>query len=258
LVSILVPAAIALATTVRAQDAATAVDRMVAAHGGMDAWRDAPSVTFTDEWGRPGSPETRISVVQVEQGRRRAVLEFPDMDATIGWDGEKAWSVNWSGGPPRFLALLNYYFVCLPWLVNDPGVVLHEPERRTLWNDPTEYISIEVTYRPGVGDTPDDYYVLFIHPETHLLRGCEYIVTYPTLVPEGKDHTPPHILVFDSLTTVEGLTVPAHFTIYDKDDEKTVYATCTIRDWSFSKPFDARRVEVPDGAAVDESLPKRR
>jgi hypothetical protein len=245
------------AAPARAGDADAVIERMVDAHGGMSAWRDAPSVTFTDEWSRPGSDDTRRSIVQVEQGRRRAILEFPAMDATIGWDGEKAWSVNWAGGPPRFLALLNYYFVCLPWLVEDPGVILHEPRSATLWDDPTEYISVRVTYQPGTGDTPDDYYVLFIDPQTYLLRGCEYVVTYPGLVPEGKEHTPPHILVYEESATVDGLTVPTRFTIYDKGDEKSVYASCTISNWSFSRPFDPARVEMPEGAVVDESLSGR-
>jgi hypothetical protein len=245
----------AFAGAVRAQESARqVVERMVAAHGGMEAWTEAPSVTFTDTWTRPGAPGARTSTVQVEQGRRRAVLEFPDMNATVGWDGEKAWSVNWSGGPPRFLALLNYYFVCLPWLVEDPGVVLHEPQTRTLWDDPTEYIAIRVTYEPGVGDTPDDYYILFIDPQTYRLHGCEYVVTYPGLVPEGMEHTPPHILIYESLTTVDGLVVPTQFTVYNKGDEKSVYARCAIRDWSFREPFDPTRVKMPEGAVVDESL----
>lgn len=243
-------------TRAQSADAARIVDRMIEAHGGMEPWNEAPSATFTDEWGRPGADGGRMSIVQVEQGRRRAVLEFPEMNATIGWDGEKAWSVNWEGGPPRFLALLNYYFVCLPWLVKDPGVVLHEPTTRVLWDDPTEYIAVEVTYEPGVGDTPDDYYILFIHPDTWMLHGCEYIVTYPTLVPEGMEHTPPHILIYDARATVDGLTVPTHFTIYNKSEEKSVYATCEIGGWSFSSPFDPARVEMPASAVVDESLPE--
>lgn len=235
-----------------ALDAGEVVGRMVDAHGGMAPFDAAPSVTFSDEWNRPGSDEGRRSVVQVEQGTRRAILEFPAMNATIAWNGKEAWSVNWSGAPPRFLALLDYYFVCLPWMAQDPGVVLHEPGGAKLWDDPVEYVTVRMTFGQGVGDTPDDYYVLYIDPQSHRLHACEYVVTYPGLVPEGMEHTPAHILVYDTYETVDHLVVPTHFTIYGKDH--SVYAACTVSDWSFKKPFDASRLEMPVGAVVDHSM----
>ncbi len=232
---------------------ADVVDKMVAAHGGMAAWAGAPSVYFTDEWTIPGAPMKMKSHVHVEQGDRRALLRFPDMDATIGWDGVDAWSTNWTmPNPPRFLALLNYHFLNLPWLVKDPGVVLGEPGTRKLWDDPSEYIAVRVTYEAGVGDTPDDYYVLFIDPDTYELHGCEYVVTYPTLIPEGAESTPTHILVYDTFELVSGLKVPTHFTVYKSD--RTEYAACAISDWSFSRPFDRSSVDMPGDAVVDRSL----
>jgi hypothetical protein len=223
---------------------------MTDAHGGMKPWADAPSVLFTDEWiGMGGATRTLV-----EQGRRRAYLDAVDGSSTIGWDGEKAWSVNMPPGtPPRFLALLNYYFLNLPWLVHDPGVNLGAPETGTLNGDPTQYITIMMTFESGVGDTPDDYYRLYIHPETHELKACAYTVTYKALLPEGVKSTPENTLVFDAWTTVSGLKVPTAFTIYKADH--SVYAKCAIRDWSFSEPFDAARMTMPEGAVVDESQP---
>ena len=48
----------------------------------------------------------------------------------LAWDGRRAWSENWNAPyPPRFMALLNYYFLNLPWLTSDPGVILGDPVR---------------------------------------------------------------------------------------------------------------------------------
>jgi len=231
------------------------VDAMIEAHGGMEAWASAPTVSFEDRFSRPGAEEpgpwTRVVV---EQGPRRAYIDVLGTDMHMAWDGEKAWSVNWKmPTPPRFLALLNYYFVNLPWLAKDPGVLLGQPGKAKLWDDPTEYITIKVTYESGVGDTPEDYYVLYIHPETHQLKGCEYIVTYKSLLPEGVAHTPPHILVFEEFETVSDLVVPTKYTIYETD--QSVYASCEIRNWSFSKSFDSSRMEMPEGAVIDETEP---
>ena len=129
------------------------VERMIAAHGGLEKWRTAPTVSFEDTL-QPAGGAPMISRVTVEQGPRRAYLDFPQMDARITWDGEKAWSENWQGPfPPRFLALLSYYFANLPWLAADPGVNLSEPGTGTLWDDPTEYITVNIIWRARHGRT---------------------------------------------------------------------------------------------------------
>ena len=234
--------------------AAEIVDRMVAAHGGMDLWASAATVSFEDEF-RIGETETAPpSRVTVEQGPRRAYIDFPGTPTRLSWDGERAWSENWGGPyPPRFLALLNYHFLNLPWLARDPGVQLGEPDRARLWDDPLDYVTIRITYGEGVGDTPKDYYVLYIHPATYELKATEYIVTYSSLLPEGVEASSPHILVYDSYERVNGLLVPSHYTIYEEDH--SIFATCAVRDWSFERPFDLDRMTMPEGAVVDESTP---
>lgn len=252
--ALLVFAAVPAQASYPAMNSYAIIDSMIEAHGGMDRWANAPTVSFEDEF-KPGSAEQGSpSRVVVEQGPRRAYIDIPGTEMRLSWDGEKAWSENWQGTyPPRFLALLNYHFLNLPWLARDPGVQLGEPGRGRLWDDPTDYITIKITYGAGVGDTPRDYYTLYIHPETHRLAACEYIVTYKALLPEGVEAAPPHILVYDEFTEVHGLSVPTRYTIYDKDH--SVYASCDVRDWSFTRPFDASRMIVPAGAVVDDSTP---
>lgn len=242
-------AALALLGATPAEEGVPApVQKMIEAHGGLEAWRSAPTVSFTDEWS--GGRATRVTV---EQTSRRAYLEVPGTEARIAWDGEKAWSENWTmSAPPRFLVGLNYYFLNLPWLTMDPGVQLADEGRVSLGDDPTAYHAVRMTFASGVGDTPDDYYLLYIDPQTWRLHGCEYIVTYRAVLPEGVDATPPHDLLFEEFETVDGLVVPTRFTIYEKDG--SVYAACSIRDWSFREPFDESRLVMPEGAVIDESL----
>lgn len=229
------------------------VDAMIAAHGGMETWAAAPTVSFVAEF-RPGEAAAGQPMrVTVEQGQRRAYIDAVGTEMRMAWDGEKAWSVNWQvPTPPRFLALLNYYFQNLPWLARDPGVNLSPPGRAQIPGDATDYLTVKMTFDAGTGDTPDDYYLLFIDPETHLLRATEYIVTYQAILPEGVEATTPHLLVFDATTTVGGLVVPTHYTIYEGD---AVYGSCAVSDWSFQEPFDPARLEMPEGAVVDTSAP---
>jgi len=231
----------------------TVVLDMITAHGGLVAWRAAPTVSFEDEFSSPGSPSA-VSRVMVEQSRRRAYLDFPADSASIAWDGAECWSTNWKQPyPPRFLALLNYYFLNLPWLTADPGVKLGDPVPGRLFDDPTEYATVMMTFEAGTGDTPDDYYRLYIDPVTKRLKACAYVVTYRALLPEGAASTPEHILVFDEHATVNGLVVPTKYTIYGTDH--SVIAACSVRDWAFDRPFDEARMVRGEGGVVDSSTP---
>ena len=173
----------------------------------------------------------------------------------MAWDGEKAWSQNWPlPSPPRFIALLNYYFLNLPWMALDPGVELSDAGTAKLFDDPTEYKTVKMTFGEGVGDTPDDYYILYIHPETHRLHATEFVVTYESLLPEGVPSSPPTVLIYDKFAEVEGLVVPVHYAVYMKANQ-ALFLTCSVEDFSFRQPFDTSRMEMPDGAVLDTSVP---
>ena len=232
------------------------VARMIEAHGGLEKWRSAPTVSFEAALLPPGADAPLVHRVTVEQGARRAYLDFPGMNAKISWDGEKAWSENWKGPfPPRFFALLSYYFMNLPWLAADPGVSLSKPGTARLWDDPTEYITVKMTFEPGVGDTPEDYYLLHIDPTSYRLRAAELTVTYAAVLPSDVD-VMTEVIVYEEFATVDGLTVPAKASIYGKD-RSPLASFSEVRDWSFSQPFDESRMVMPSNAVLDTSSPIR-
>jgi hypothetical protein len=224
------------------------VRQMIEAHGGMDAWRSSPSIRFTERWGN--GPATRVAV---EQGARRVHQEVVGTSARMGWDGERAWSVDWKGAPPRMAAQLTYYFANLPWMTMDPGVELGTPATGKVWDDTTSYATVLMTFEPGVGDTPDDVFELFIHPQTHVLLACRYVMTYQAALPPGADRAPDHMVIFDRHETVNGLLVPTRFTVYEMDRRKI--GECAVTDWSFNQPFDAAMAMMPEGAVVDTTTP---
>lgn len=230
------------------------VIRMIDAHGGMAGWRTTSTVSFEDEFKSPGDSAATVSRVMVDQKTRRAYLDFPGTGQQIAWDGKRAWSVNWKQPyPPRFLALLNYYFLNLPWLTMDPGVKLAVAGEDSLWDDPTRYQVVKMTFMPGTGDTPRDTYRLYIDPESKRLKACAYKVTYRSLLPDSAESMPEHILVYEDYTKVDGMVLPSRYTIYATD--RTPLATCEIRDWAFDRPFDEKKMAMPDSAVVDESKP---
>lgn len=224
------------------------VREMVLAHGGMDAWRSAPAIAFTEQWG-----DGELTRVIVEQGRRRAYAERPATNARMAWDGERAWGLDWQGAPPRFAARLTYYFMHLPWMTQDPGVILGESGTGRLPGDSTSYATVSMTFEPGVGDTPRDTYELYIDPETKRLAACRYVMTYSAVLPEGMDQAPPSVLVFGDHQTIEGLVVPMQLTFHDMNGAAT--ASCTITEWTANASFDEAMVAMPGGATVDTTQP---
>ncbi len=227
------------------------VQKMIRAHGGMEMWSQAPTVSFTDSITPTGAAVGLSSRVTVEQVRRRAYIDYPATGMQLAWDGKKAWGINWKVPyPPWYLALLDYYLLDLPWIAGDPGVVLGPPGTARLWDDPIEYVSVRMTFAPEVGKGPSDYYVLYIHPDNYLLKAFRYAVSSRL---EQAGSSPELVLVYDRYRTVGGLVVPIHYTIYEPDREP--YAACAVRDWSFERPFEEQRMTVPEGAVIDTSIP---
>ena len=263
LIAMLAPAAYAQ----RPAAAQELARRVIAAHGGMAKWKAAPTVRFTHVMFQPGLPEGEnpwwIHVETVEQGSRRTYQDWPLDDAQIANDGKIVWSTNWDkGNPPRFMSGLTYYFLNLPWLTQDSGVKLSGPGKGKLPDSEKEYLTLRMTYEGEAGDTPDDYYVLYIDPETYLMAGTEYVVTYATMLdlfklpPEVK-FIGPLFHIFDDYATVDGLTLPSRYHTHGPPAGK-VYGEHTVLDISFRDRFDESRLEMPAGAVIDDSDPKRR
>ncbi len=89
--------------------------------------------------------------------------------------------------PYRFWALTPYYFLGIPFVFNDENASFEKLAEMKEFEG-KEYEQVKVTYNDKAGDSPDDYYVLLIDPETKLTRGAYYIVTSDLL---GRDSVGP-------------------------------------------------------------------
>lgn len=235
-------------------EAPSIVIAMIEAHGGMAPWRTTRTVSFESEFAGPEDSTSIVTRVMVDQERRRAYIDFPKTGESMAWDGKRAWSTNWAQPyPPRFIALLDYYFLDLPWLTMDPGVKMKVAGRDSLWEDPTQYHVVNMSFMPGTGDTPGDTYRLYIDPESKRLKACKYRMTYRSMIPDSMGTMPEHIVVYEDFATVDGRVVPTRYTLYRLDHSPI--GTTVVRDWSFERPFDEARMTMPEGAVVDESTP---
>lgn len=242
------------------------IHKMTKAHGGLDKWSEARSISFKAhlEFLFGNMPEY-FEAVTVHPESRKAYVDFLEANgekrASIAFDGQTAWSKGPRKGienaPPRFTAWRNFYLFNLPWLVHDPGVKLSEADMENNPEDLKQHLKVKMTFGENVGDTPKDYYVLYINPKTHLLDAATYNMTYASMLPPDAESLPASLLRFKSYQSTAGLKMVNEYEVYFKDNGQHII-NGKVKDWSLSNAFDLARLEMPEGAIPDKSNPRKK
>ncbi|WP_299385769.1 DUF6503 family protein [uncultured Lacinutrix sp.] len=183
------------------------------AHGGIDAWKSMKSLSFTQE------KESGKEVTLTNLDSREALIDSPN--STIGFDGETPWFVNktdgdYKGYNPKFGYNLMFYFYAMPFVLADDGINYADAEPLVI--DGVTYPGIQVTYNAGVGETPEDRYVMYYNPETYVMEWLGYTVSFV----EGIDKKELHFRKYGDWQEVNGLKLPNSITGYGfKNDKPT-------------------------------------
>ena len=233
-----------------------------AAHGGLDTYRAYKSVAYDlSDWPFAATPPLHDR--QTIDLTNRTVHIHGANNAggayTVVFDGKDAWVDDPAalGLPARFYYNTPFYFFAMPFVFADPGVKLESlPDFTT--GDGKTYRVLRASYGAGVGDAPDDDYVLYIDPTTGRLEFAHYIVTFRALADQNKtpEEMDRHVIAFD-WQTVDGLLVPATFHFHHFDAANITGApisTVTINNVQFSasRP-DQTLFQKPAGAVADRS-----
>lgn len=218
-----------------------------------ERWAEAQAVRteFTVNFG--GKVRLAGSLV-FETRTFRARIETTE-GVTAVFDGADAWVSPADAELPRarFHLLTWSYFLAAPFKLRDPGSRLDE--RGALLLDGRRYPAARLTFDAGVGDTPDDWYVVYRDPATDRLRALAYIVTYGAAVDDAERE--PHCATYDGFRYVDGAWVPSRLRIYNwRESEGPVgepigevlfgdIAFVTPAPGAFDRPADARRGPLP-------------
>lgn len=231
----------------------------IEAHGGLTRWFEGGALTFTYDY-QPVKGARRSSRQTVDLVSSRAYHDISaPVRGRIGFDGRTAWHALEEGEsyPARFWALTPYYFVGMPFVLSDPGVHLalseDDPGRAGF---PKDTRVVRVTFAPGTGDAPDDYYVLYLDGTTSRVLALRYVVSYAPFMKEGMSHTPEKLLVYEDYANHGGLELAGTQTFYAfGDGEKGPRVTrSTISGIEFPSVFDEAQIMVPAGAVIDDAL----
>ncbi|MEL7239315.1 MAG: hypothetical protein AAGK78_10670, partial [Planctomycetota bacterium] len=121
-------------------------------------------------------------------------------DTTAVFDGSTAWTTGTAIPRPRFQLLTWPYFAVTAYKLDDGGTDLEAMNAAPLREgDDTKLRRSELTFESGVGDSPDDWYILYVN-EADQLVAMSYIVTYGVDTEEAEGD--PHAIVYDNFVNV--------------------------------------------------------
>lgn len=148
------------------QDLPESLSKILEAHGGLEKWRDAKTLSFTLD----GAQHV------IDLTSRMAKVESPTK--SFGFDGDQVWVApdSLSDGNERFLYNLYFYFFAMPFVLADPGIQYEQPTTKQL--NGVEYDALKITYADSVGDSPKDEYIILSDPQTHRMEWLMYTATF--------------------------------------------------------------------------------
>jgi len=236
------------------------IEMMVDAHGGIDRWRAAPSIRFDDLMHMEGHEKGQfgwwVAHEVIDQETRQVWQDWPMNDARIGFDGTEVWSENWNAGNPSAMMVhFFYYFVNLPWLTQDDGVILSAVEKSTWDGIDGELYKVRMTFdgAPSVGKSGKDFFVLYIDPESYRLVSYQYGSGYEPLtammgMPKGSVFGPMW-RVITHYEEVEGLLFPTAFHTMSGPDGRML-GDHIIMNIDVTTPFETEKAARPEGSVV--------
>lgn len=211
------------------------------AHGGLDNWKQMRTLEFSLE--KPDGYE----ITTTDLKERYSLIEMPKH--TIGFDGESVWMKNADNtkfeGDPKFYYNLMFYFYAMPFVLADNGINYSEGKPLTM--DGKTYPGIQISYTSGVGESPDDEYVLYYDTDTNRMAWLGYTVTYFTKE-KAKEW---HFIKYADWQEVDGLLLPKLLTWYNVENN---VPTTKRNDVEFSHvslttdKMNLRMYMMPEGA----------
>lgn len=135
----------------------------------------------------------------------------------------------------RFSAYTWSYFFLLPYKLNDGGTVWSDYPDKTLNGEP--YLTGKLSFTPGTGDAPDDWYIVYADTETLLTEVAAYIVTAGKSQAEAEED--PHAIQYLDYQKVDGIPIATQWKFWGWQADQGLtdqLGEATISNISFVEP----------------------
>jgi hypothetical protein len=240
------PAPVPADTAAAESDADRFAAPMERAHG-RDAWLAQPALASHVEVDFGGNT-ILAGEMTFTTNMDRSRIDTASGPSVI-WDGETAWVTPGDVELPmaRFHVLTWPYFVLAPLKLRDPGTRLERLGERQVQGQSFE--AARLSFESGVGDTPDDWYVVYKDPGSARMHGMAYVVTFGTTT--EKAEAEPHAIVYEEFAELDGAQVPTRMRFYMWGEEQGIHGDpigeLRIEGPRFLTP-EPGRFEAPEGA----------
>jgi len=186
------------------------ISKIFDAHGGIDAWNTMEGMYYEIE--KP----TQNDIYNVSLKNRKSLITSEHHK--LGFDGKNVWLKNLDTvtykSNPKFYYNLMFYFYAMPFVLGDDGINYSEAE--ALEFEGITYPGLLISYNDGVGESPEDEYILYYHPETFKMEWLGYTVTYFSKE-KGKEF---HFIKYSDWQEASGLQLPKTLTWYNYENNK--------------------------------------
>lgn len=187
-----------------------AISKVFKAHGGIDQWQKMNTLEFTI----PKESGNEITLTDLHN--RSSLITMPKH--TIGYNGQDVWlhkkDTTAYKGNPKFYYNLMFYFYAMPFVLADDGIKYENV--KPLEFEGKSYPGIKITYESGIGESPDDEYILYYNSETNTMAWLAYTVTYFSKE-KSKDF---HFIQYSDWQMVNTFKLPKVLTWYHSEDNK--------------------------------------
>ena len=208
------------------------------AHGGYGQWQkmDKLSYSISDDEKHLISLKDRRARIDSDKG-------------SMGFDGQKVWISPDSADlrNPHMYYNLYFYFFAMPFVLGDPGInyeqVAPKEFKGKLFN------GLKISYDGGVGNSPEDNYIVYYDPETYQMEWLMYTFTYTSQ--ESNDDY--RLIKYDRWGTYNGIKLPVSLQWYTfaEDEVGDVRKEMKFeRVILASTPPDESEFEVPEGGKI--------
>jgi len=213
------------------------ISKIFEAHGGFDKWATMKQLSYMK-----GGESTVTNLVN-----RKIRLESEKQ--TIGFDGEKVWVApdTVDASRSRFYHNLYFYFYAMPFVVGDAGAFYEDVEPMEIKG--STHKGVKVTYGEGVGDSPDDFYIIWFDPETYRMEWLMYTVTYRS----GEANENYRLIKYDQWGEFEGISLPTtiQWHTYEEGVVGDVRNEVLFEDIKLTQEAPSEDLfEMPEGAQI--------
>ena len=181
---------------------------------------------------------------------------YTNSSKKIVHNGKNCWvhPPDSKNGKERFHVWTWPWFLFAPMKMTGEGIYLSDYEEIEL--NGVNYKTMLQTFSDASGDTPEDWYRLFINPETKMLDAMSYIVTYGKSKEKANEHT--SIIVYKNYTDYNGVKLAKDFELWHWENKELVgekpKAVGSWFDIELHKQIDEKWFHIPEGS-TEVNLP---